>query len=64
MPVQIIIERDWFSLAFYQEIERRHIVRHKEFQALTDDVVQNPWPLVIAGDFKTLAQLWGIIEIC
>ncbi|MFV1593449.1 endonuclease/exonuclease/phosphatase family protein [Phaeobacter sp. JH20_36] len=53
MPIQIIIEQDWFSAAFYNEIKRRHAIRQQEFAALTADVRSNPKPLVIAGDFNT-----------
>ncbi len=53
MPVQVIIEKDWFSADFYYEIWRRHLVRQDEFRALTKDVIENPQPTVIAGDFNT-----------
>lgn len=53
MPIQIIIEKNWFSGDFYQEIRRRHFIRAEEFRALTTDVTNNPLPLVVAGDFNT-----------
>ncbi|MDJ0820560.1 MAG: endonuclease/exonuclease/phosphatase family protein [Paracoccaceae bacterium] len=53
MPIQIIIEQDWFSAQFYNEIKRRHYIRKQEFAALTADVTDNTNPLVIAGDFNT-----------
>lgn len=53
MPIQIIIEQDWLSIRFFQEIRRRHIIREQEYAALTADVRANDEPLVIAGDFNT-----------
>ncbi|MGJ3262829.1 MAG: endonuclease/exonuclease/phosphatase family protein [Salinarimonas sp.] len=53
MPVQLIIEDDWFGANFYNEIRRRHYIRADEFDVLTADVAANPNPLVIAGDFNT-----------
>lgn len=53
MPIQIIIEKNWFSADFYDEIRRRHFIRAEEFRALTADVADNPLPLVVAGDFNT-----------
>lgn len=53
MPIQIIIEDNWFSVDFYDEIRRRHFIRQDEFRTLAADVSSNPLPLVIAGDFNT-----------
>ena len=53
MPIQIIIEKDWFSRDFYFEIWRRHFIRADEYDALLRDVSNNSLPLVIAGDFNT-----------
>ncbi|WP_372424453.1 endonuclease/exonuclease/phosphatase family protein [Salinarimonas chemoclinalis] len=53
MPVQLIIEDDWFGARFYTEIRRRHYIRKDEFDVLTADVAGNPNPLVVAGDFNT-----------
>lgn len=53
MPIQIIIEQNWFESDFYKEIERRHVVRQNEFRVLTKDVAGNPNPVIVAGDFNT-----------
>ena len=53
MPIQIIIEKNWFSADFYDEIRRRHFIRRDEFRVLTRNVTDNPRPLVIAGDLNT-----------
>jgi endonuclease/exonuclease/phosphatase family metal-dependent hydrolase len=53
MPIQIIIEQNWLDSDFYEEIKRRHIVRHNEFGVLTKDVADNPNPVIVAGDFNT-----------
>ena len=68
MPIQIIIEMDWFSREFYFEIWRRHFIRQDEYQTLTENVANNLNPLVIAGDFNTSPamgdnrELLGITE--
>ncbi|MEL6682270.1 MAG: endonuclease/exonuclease/phosphatase family protein [Pseudomonadota bacterium] len=53
MPIQIIIEKNWFSQDFYDEIRKRHYIRQDEFRVLTQDLKDNPYPLVIAGDLNT-----------
>ncbi|POF30574.1 endonuclease/exonuclease/phosphatase family metal-dependent hydrolase [Roseibium marinum] len=53
MPIQIIIEKNWLSWDFYNEIRRRHSIRKDEFAALTAEVSRNQSPLVVAGDFNT-----------
>ena len=53
MPIQIIIERDWLSAEFYDQIYRRHHIRAEEYRALRADVLANPNALVISGDFNT-----------
>jgi len=53
MPIQIIIEKDWFSADFYYEIWRRHYIRKDEYRTLLADVSGNPLPMVMAGDFNT-----------
>lgn len=53
MPIQIIIEKNWFSRDFFFEIWRRHFIRQNEYQVLTSDVAGNQNPLVVAGDFNT-----------
>ncbi|WP_143162983.1 endonuclease/exonuclease/phosphatase family protein [Couchioplanes caeruleus] len=66
MPIQIIIEQNWFTRDFYKEIERRHVIRHEEFEALTEDVVANPNPLIVAGDFNTspaMGDIRGLLDV-
>ncbi|GAB1646522.1 endonuclease/exonuclease/phosphatase family protein [Krasilnikovia sp. MM14-A1259] len=66
MPIQIIIEQNWFTRDFYKEIERRHIIRHDEFRVLTKDVVANPNPLIVAGDFNTspaMGDIRGLLDV-
>ena len=53
MPIQIIIEQNWFSREFYFEIWRRHHIRRNEYQKLLENVDHNQSPLIIAGDFNT-----------
>lgn len=53
MPIQIIIEKNWFSADFYDEIRQRHFIRQDEYNVLTQDVADNSNPLVLAGDLNT-----------
>lgn len=53
MPIQIIIEKNWFNADFYDEIFRRHHIRKDEYQNLLFDVSNNPLPMLMAGDFNT-----------
>ncbi|WP_161941263.1 endonuclease/exonuclease/phosphatase family protein [Pseudovibrio axinellae] len=53
MPIQILLEKQWLSSEFYDEIRTRYFVRKDEFHHITQDVARNDLPLVIAGDFNT-----------
>ncbi len=53
MPIQIIIEKNWFSKDFYNEIKKRYYIRKNEYKSLVNDINENIYPLVIAGDFNT-----------
>lgn len=66
MPIQIIIEQNWFERAFYEEIERRHVIRRNEFRILTKDVADNPNPVIVAGDFNTspaMGDIRGLLDV-
>lgn len=65
MPVQIIVEDNWFRSDFYHEIERRHDIRREAFSALTEDVAGNDNPLIVAGDFNTspaMGDIRGLLD--
>ncbi|MEU4620047.1 endonuclease/exonuclease/phosphatase family protein [Actinoplanes sp. NPDC023801] len=66
MPIQIIIEQNWFTRDFYREIERRHAIRSNEFRILARDVAANPNPLIVAGDFNTspaMGDIRGLLDV-
>ncbi|MDT0268604.1 endonuclease/exonuclease/phosphatase family protein [Streptomyces sp. DSM 44915] len=53
MPVQLMMEENPLTPAFYREIRERQQRRAEEYRALTDAVADNPHPLLVAGDFNT-----------
>ncbi|MER5311004.1 endonuclease/exonuclease/phosphatase family protein [Streptomyces sp. NPDC002773] len=65
VPVQLDIERSWFSPAFYGVVRDTDPVRKEHFAALLSDARANPHPLLISGDFNTtpaMGDLKGLRE--
>lgn len=53
VPVQIVLEESPLTAGFYREINDRGARRAEEFRALTREVVADPDPVLVAGDFNT-----------
>ncbi|MFD7538981.1 MULTISPECIES: endonuclease/exonuclease/phosphatase family protein [unclassified Streptomyces] len=59
IPVQLTVMNP-LSRAFFQDMRRRHGARRREYDALVADLLANPHPFLVSGDFNTSAAIGDI----
>ncbi|MFE4862070.1 endonuclease/exonuclease/phosphatase family protein [Streptomyces sp. NPDC056670] len=59
IPVQLTVMNP-LSRAFFRDMRRRHEARRREYDALVADLLANPHPFLVSGDFNTSAAIGDI----
>ncbi len=59
IPVQLTVMNP-LSRAFFADMRRRHEARRREYDALVADLLANPHPFLVSGDFNTSAAIGDI----
>ncbi|MFG3283008.1 endonuclease/exonuclease/phosphatase family protein [Streptomyces sp. NPDC048111] len=59
IPVQLTVMNP-LGAAFFRDMRRRHLARRREYDALVADLLTNPHPFLVSGDFNTSAAIGDI----
>uniref|UniRef100_A0AAU2V2A0 Endonuclease/exonuclease/phosphatase family protein n=1 Tax=Streptomyces sp. NBC_00003 TaxID=2903608 RepID=A0AAU2V2A0_9ACTN len=59
IPVQLTVMNP-LGAAFFRDMRRRHRARLREYDALVADLLANPHPFLVSGDFNTSAAIGDI----
>ncbi|MEU9195441.1 endonuclease/exonuclease/phosphatase family protein [Streptomyces hundungensis] len=59
IPVQLTVMNP-LCRAFFRDMRRRHEARRREYDALVADLLANPHPFLVSGDFNTSAAIGDI----